>query len=174
MKSTKRPIYSIKLNTLVIIASIAIQSPAALASVKIGTTAPNFTLKSASGKNLKLSEYRGKVVLLNFWATWCGPCREEIPQLNKLQRKFKSGGFTVLGVNIDRNHAPAKVLARKLRVRFPILFDSNKAVSRLYQVDAMPNTVIIDRNGVIRFVHRGYVKGYENAYREQVRQLLRE
>jgi peroxiredoxin len=79
-----------------------------------------------------------------------------------------------LGVNIDRNHAPAKVLARKLRVRFPILFDSNKAVSRRYQVDAMPNTVIIDRNGVIRFVHRGYLKGYENAYREQVRQLLRE
>lgn len=174
MKRINLNTLAIALVTAVIFTWILFIPAASLASATVGRLAPNFTLKSARGKNLKLSEFRGKVVLLNFWATWCGPCRKEIPELNKLQKKYKPAGFTVLGVNIDRERNAAKALARKLRTQFPILFDSNKIVSRRYQVDAMPKTVIIDRNGQIRFVHRGYVAGYENTYRKQIRQLLRE
>ena len=140
----------------------------------ISGKAKNFTLKSRSGKNLKLSEYRGQVVLLNFWASWCGPCRQEMPLLEKIYKKYKPLGFTMLGVNVEQNSSAAKKLLRDVKVSFPILFDKKNTVSKLYNVSAMPTTVIIDRNGNKRFLHKGYKPGYEKEYTRQVKQLIRE
>jgi peroxiredoxin len=136
--------------------------------------APDFALKADSGRNLRLREMRGQVVMINFWATWCGPCREEMPKLQQLYSKYRETGFVLLGVNIDDNPANAVSMARKLRVTFPVLFDKDKQVSKLYKVDAMPSTVLIDRDGKTRYLHRGYKPGYEATYQTQLRELLKE
>ena len=139
-----------------------------------GQVAPDFVLKSANGKNLRLSEYRGDVVMINFWATWCGPCRQEMPLLDELHSLYKRVGFSLLGVNIDDDSRRAMQMIQDLGVSFPVLFDENKKVSKLYEVEAMPVTVIIDREGTVRHVHHGYKPGYEDKYLTEIRALLRE
>lgn len=140
----------------------------------VGTRAPDFSLSGSTGRNMRLSELRGEVVLINFWATWCGPCRQEMPQLNQLYAQYRAAGFTLLGVNIDDKRDNAQAMMKKLGVHFPTLFDSDKRVARLYDVDTMPATLLIDRDGRVRYVHRGYRDGYERKYQEQIRELLKE
>ena len=138
------------------------------------TLAPDFTLRQFDGPNLRLGEQRGRVVMVNFWATWCGPCRVELPQLDKLHAKYRSSGFVLLGVNIDDDPNAAKALAAKLGLKFPVLFDSDKKVVATYDLNAMPATVLIDRDGKVRHVHRGYRDGMEATYDQQVRALVKE
>lgn len=136
--------------------------------------APDFTLKSNQGTNLKLSEQRGDVVMINFWASWCGPCRQEMPLLDAMYKKYKKLGFTIWGVNIEPDSSSANKLLKDVPVSFPILFDTANKVSKQYNVTAMPSTVLVDRNGNLRYLHKGYKPGYENEYRKQVKKLLRE
>ncbi len=136
--------------------------------------APDFTLKSHAGKNLKLSEHRGEVVLINFWASWCGPCRQEMPLLSELHNKYKALGFTVLGVNVEQDTSDAKKLLKEMPVSFPVVFDDKSVVSKQYDVVAMPSTVLVDRNGKMRYLHKGYKPGEEEIYLEMVRSLIRE
>jgi thiol-disulfide isomerase/thioredoxin len=126
-----------------------------------------------TGPNLQLKDQRGRVVMVNFWATWCGPCREEMPQLNRLYEKYRASGFVLLGVNVDDDSSKAAEVAKKLGVTFPVLLDTDKKVSKLYDLSTMPSTVIIDRDGKVRYVHRGYLTGYENDYEKQIRELLK-
>lgn len=137
-------------------------------------TAPDFTLKSHSGRNVKLSELRGEVVLINFWASWCGPCRQEMPLLDELHNQYKALGFTVLGVNVEEDTYQARKLLKDMPVSFPVLFDDSSVVSKQYDVVAMPSTVLVDRNGNMRYLHKGYKPGLEEVYLEQVRELIRE
>jgi len=140
----------------------------------VGTGAPDFTLPTAAGSNLRLKEQRGQVVMLNFWATWCGPCREEMPQLSRLYDKYHGSGFVLLGMNIDDDPRNAIALASKLGVRFPVLLDTDKKVSKLYDLSEMPSTLLIDRDGRVRYIHLGYHDGYADDYEKQIRELLRE
>ncbi len=149
-------------------------APFASASVVLAATAPDFTLRSAEGRNLRLHEQRGQVVLVNFWASWCGPCRQEMPHLNRLYDKYKSAGFVLLGVNIDEDARLAAGTAQRWGVRFPVLFDAEKTVVRLYDLGSMPATVLIDRDGRVRFLHRGYRDGVEDTYERQIRELVKE
>ncbi|NNL64304.1 MAG: TlpA family protein disulfide reductase [Woeseiaceae bacterium] len=139
-----------------------------------GQAAPDFALRSSTGENLRLSEYRGDVVMINFWATWCGPCRQEMPLLDELYNRYQRVGFNLLGVNIDDDSRRAMQMVEELGVGFPVLFDAGKDVSELYNVEAMPVTVIVDRRGTVRYVHHGYKPGYEDMYLDQIRSLLRE
>ncbi len=139
-----------------------------------GQPAPDFALKSSTGENLRLSEFRGDVVMINFWATWCGPCRQEMPLLDELYTRYERVGFNLLGVNIDDDSSRAMAMIDELGVNFPVLFDARKEVSKMYDVGAMPVTVIVDRTGNVRYVHQGYKPGYEEKYLDQVRSLLRE
>ena len=136
--------------------------------------APNFTLKSLSGKNLKLSEMTGNVVLINFWASWCGPCREEMPLLNALHKKYEPLGFTVLGVNVEEDMEGAMNFLGHVPVDFPILLDNTNKVSKQYKVVAMPTTVVVDRDGNMRYLHEGYKPGDEKKYRQMIKKLVRE
>lgn len=136
--------------------------------------APDFTLDSLEGTNLRLTELRGQVVLINFWASWCGPCRQEMPVLDRLHQRYKDTGFTVVGINVEGEAAPARAIADKAGVTFPILVDADQTISKLYDLKAMPSTVIVDRDGKIRFVHRGYKPGDEEKYVEVVKSLIRE
>ncbi|WP_196137437.1 TlpA disulfide reductase family protein [Aliikangiella sp. G2MR2-5] len=136
--------------------------------------APDFTLKSRSGENVRLSEMRGSVVLLNFWASWCGPCRQEMPILNDIHKKYEALGFTVLGINVDRKSEKAKEYLKGTPVDFPVLYDPESKVSELYSVSAMPSTAFIDRDGNVRFVHAGYKPGDEDKYKKMIKELMRE
>jgi peroxiredoxin len=153
---------------------LAAIASAASAAILTSRLAPDFTLHSMAGANLRLQEQRGQVVLLNFWASWCGPCRQEMPHLDRLYEKYHSAGFQLLGVNVDEDVRNAAGVSSKLGLHFPVLLDTEKKVSRLYDLGTMPSTVLIDRDGRIRYIHRGYQDGYEQTYEEQIRELLRE
>ena len=159
---------------LLLAATIGVCAVAYAAPIAPGALAPDFTLRTLGGPNLRLQEQRGRVVLVNFWATWCAPCRQEMPHLSKLYDKYGSSGFVLLGVNVDDDTKNAVELATKLGLKFPVSLDSDKKVSRLYDLSAMPSTVLIDREGKVRFVHRGYKEGYENTSDQQIRGLLKE
>ncbi len=143
-------------------------------ALSVNQMAPDFTLPSSAKQNIRLAELRGQVVMLNFWATWCNPCRVEIPHLQDLYSQYEDIGFTVIGVNIDNNKTKAAKMARNLGARFPILFDNTQTVSKLYSIKAMPFTLLIDRDGKIREIFYGYKPGYEKKYSAAIRKLLRE
>ena len=149
-------------------------SAVSFASVELSKPAPDFTLKTLNGPNLRLEEYRGQVVLINFWASWCGPCRQEMPILDRLHQRYEDAGFAVLGVNVEGEVAPAKKIVDKSKVTFPVLIDAGQHVSELYDLEAMPSTVVVDRDGVVRYVHRGYKPGDEEKYVAVVKKLIRE
>jgi peroxiredoxin len=156
----------------------------ALAAVVIASTAfaaggdsgpaPAFTLTALSGQQGALSQYNGQVVMVNFWATWCGPCQQEMPLLDQMYKKYKPAGFTLIGVNVDKEAPAVKELLARKPVSFPVLLDPANQVSKAYHVNEMPSSVIIDRKGEIRYIHRGYQPGDENEYQDRIRQLIRE
>jgi len=139
-----------------------------------GGPAPAFTLSGLTGQPAALSQFKGQVIMVNFWATWCGPCQQEMPLLDQMYKKYKPAGFTLIGVNVDKESAPVMDLMTRKPVSFPVLLDPASQVSKAYHVDEMPSSVIIDRKGEIRYIHRGYRPGDENEYQDRIRQLIRE
>jgi peroxiredoxin len=164
---------SLRCCALGLISLLGLAAQAAQAAVAPSAVAPDFTLRSSNGPNLRLQEQRGRVVMINFWATWCGPCRQEMPQLEKLYGKYRSAGFVLLGVSVDDDTSHATEVANRLGLHFPVLLDSDKSVSRLYDLASMPTTYLLDRDGRVRYVHKGYVTGTEEAYDKEVRELLK-
>lgn len=149
--------------------------PGAIAAMPTtSVVAPDFVLKSQSGQNIRLKELRGQVVLVNFWATWCGPCRQELPQLDRLQDRYRQAGLRLLAVSVDDDPRKVEAMRQQLGLKLTVLFDKDKQVADRYDVDAMPATLLIDRDGRVRYVHRGYRAGYEAAYERQIKELLHE
>jgi thiol-disulfide isomerase/thioredoxin len=136
--------------------------------------APDFTLADAAGRQVSLGDLKGQVVMINFWASWCGPCRQEMPLLEQIHQKYQPLGFTLLAVNVEENSADGQAFLKERPVSFPVLYDPANDISKLYDVVAMPSTVLIDRKGNVRYLHHGYKPGYENDYIDQVRELSRE
>ena len=168
---TNNTLHKLLLTSFLLLASLANTN---LSANAISGEAPNFTLKSNSGKNIKLSELRGQVVLINYWASWCGPCRQEMPELNKLYSKYKKLGFTILGVNVEENNTEALKIIKHDKISFPILFDSENKVSKLYDVIGMPTTIVVGRNGNMRYLHRAYKPGDISKYKKWIKELIRE
>jgi len=154
-------------------AALGLSGGAAMSAVTVSSAAPDFTLRTLGGPNQRLQEQRGRVVMINFWATWCGPCRQEMPHLNKLYDKYRPAGFVLLGVNVDEDVRQAAALATKLGVKFPVLLDTEKKASKLYDLKTMPSTILIDRDGKVRYIHHGYRAGFEDMYEKQIRELLK-
>src|SRR6266852_6404212 len=109
--------------------------------------APAFTLTTLAGQSAALSQYKGQVVMVNFWATWCGPCQQEMPLLDQMYKKYKPAGFTLIGVNVDKEAPAVKDLMARKPVSFPVLLDPANQVSKAYHVDEMPSSGLIDRKG---------------------------
>ena len=139
-----------------------------------GVQAPDFTLQARSGDPISLAALRGQVVMINFWASWCGPCRQEFPILDQIHRKYRPLGFAMLGINVEPETPDAERFLASTPVGFPILFDRNNAVSRKFGVSGMPTTVLVDRKGRIRWLHQAYKPGDENEYISQIRAILKE
>jgi len=145
----------------------------ALAGIPTGP-APAFSLPSRDGNTVALAQYKGQVVMLNFWASWCGPCRQEMPLLNDIYKKYNKMGFTLIGVNVEPDRKSAEAWLKETPVTFPVLFDTQSKVSQLYSVPGMPTTVFIDRKGNVRLLHQGFRPGDENQYLDEIRNLVRE
>ncbi|MEE4249758.1 MAG: TlpA disulfide reductase family protein [Alcanivoracaceae bacterium] len=158
----------------VVMLMVLVMLGSTVAAADVSGPAADFTLKSRSGENIKLSDLRGDVVMINFWASWCGPCRQEMPHLEVLSKEYADYGFTLLGVNVDEKQELAEKLLAQIPVSFPILFDPTSSVSKLYNVDAMPTTILIDRDGNLRHLHRAYRPGFEDIYSDQIKALVLE
>jgi len=140
----------------------------------VGREAPDFALRSMDGKNRRLSEFRGQVVLVNFWARWAGDSRQEMPALDRINTTYNRAGLVVLGVSVDEDWRRAREFAEAMKVGYPILFDTTPDIGRNYLLRKMPMTILVDRSGVVRYSSAGYKTGDDLAYLDEIRELLRE
>ncbi len=157
---------------------LSVTSTAFAAPVKEGVTAPGFTLPALknvdSGSKLSLENYLGEVVYIDFWASWCGPCRQSLPVLNELRAKYHEKGFEVLAVNIDEDVSDAEGFLKQYPVTYPILSDPESSLPGVYQPPGMPTAYLVDKKGVVRYVHEGFNKGDEKEIEEHIQALLAE
>jgi peroxiredoxin len=137
---------------------------------KVGDVAFDFTLRNLQGKAVSLSDYRGKKVMLNFWATWCGPCRVELPGMIKLYDELSGKGFVILAVNLREDHDQVAGFVEQNKMRFPVLLDSEGSVGTAYFVRGIPTTVFINDQGIIQAVQMGTLT--DAAMRQYVAKLM--
>lgn len=158
----------------VLLSAVSLVAAAAAPYALLGREAPDFALRAISGPNVRLSEHRGDVVVLSFWASACGTCGAQLEALGRSLQTYQSQGLRVLAINVDDDQARAREYARAHAAGFPLLLDPAKAVGRSYRVDQLPMTVIVDRNGIVRHAERDFSVRTDTAYLEQVRRLLAE
>lgn len=140
-----------------------------------GQAAADFTLPLLDGSSqVSLSEHRGEVIYLSFWASWCVPCRQEMPYLAQLWERHRDGGFKVLAINVDEDIELAKAFASEYEMPFTLLRDADKSVSKLYRVPGFPTHYIVDRKGRIRFSGLGFNLADVGAISQEVETLLAE
>lgn len=120
-----------------------------------GQEAPDFTLISLSGQEKQLRDLRGKAVMLNFWGSWCEPCRSEMPALQKMYHKYRDRGFEVIGINIAETDVAAEQFIRHYGLTFPIWMDRDREVVRLYRIGPIPSSIFIDPQGKIAYIKEG-------------------
>ena len=156
--------------TLAAASGLAAEPPYAL----LGEAAPDFALHAAAGDNVRLSEHRGEVVVLSFWSSHCGSCRTQLTALSRSLATYRSAGLSICGVGVDDDPVQSRDFARSDRVDFALLLDPAKSVSRSYQVDNLPMTVLIDRNGTVRYALRDYSAASATLYLQELRTLLNE
>lgn len=137
-----------------------------------GKPAPDFEAKTLDGRALSLSGLKGKVVLLDFWATWCGPCEETIPNLVELYRRHRASGLEIVGVSLDDDERDVPAFAAENGMRYPIVVDSEKRLLDSYQVRSVPTTVLVDREGVVRGRWVGAGEEIERELEGKIRELL--
>ncbi len=138
-----------------------------------GDAAPQFAAPALNGSStVDLSEFRGKVVLLDFWASWCAPCLKSLPNLQALNDEFADSDFAVVAINVDKEPAEALQFLSKNAIRYPSVSDPEGKLPERFELSAMPTSYLIDRNGVIRYIHEGFERGDENTLRSRILSLL--
>jgi peroxiredoxin len=157
----------------VLAAALAATSIGATAGI-VGKPAPDFVLRGLDGRNLRLSEFRGQVVLVNFWARSDGDSRQQMPALDRINITYQRAGLVVLGVSVDEDLRRSKEFAASMGVSYPILFDTGTEIGKDYFLQKMPMTILVDRSGVVRYSAVGFKRGDERVYLDHIRELLRE
>lgn len=142
------------------------------AALAPGAKMPEIGLQALSGKGVDVAALTGKVVIVDFWATWCAPCRESMPELEKLYKKYADRGLTVVGVSVDKEAGVIKPFLEKLQVTFPIVHDGAHSLADKFAPARMPSSYVIDRKGVVRYVHGGYHPGDVAALEKELQELL--
>ncbi len=148
---------------------------AAAHALEDGDPAPRFSAPSLTGGgNVSLADHRGKVVYVDFWASWCGPCLKSLPLLEELQQEFGADAFQVVGVNLDQDPAKGRRFLRKISVSYPSAMDPKGAIPETFGLETMPTSYLLDRDGVIRHVHKGFRKSDLPGLREKIAALVKE
>ena len=150
----------------------ALAAPAV--ALEKGDKAPDFSAPGVSGGTVSLASYRGKVIYLDFWASWCGPCAQALPALDKLRQEFGAADFQVVAVNVDREPKLAQAFLKKRPIGYPSAIDPKGALPARFGVATMPTSFLIDRNGVVRHVQRGFRNGDVDPLREKISKLVAE
>jgi peroxiredoxin len=140
--------------------------------IERGSVAPGFTLARLDGGEVSLAELRGRVVLINFWATWCEPCRQEMPAMERLYHRHREAGFELLAISVGEAPEPVRAFRDELGLSFPILLDRDKAVSNAYQTYRFPESYLVDREGLVVERYVGPREWDHEAYVERVGRLL--
>ncbi len=161
-----------RLITYAIVLSTAFLITRYASAIDEGSRAPQFRADSFDGGRVSLSSSRGKVVVVDFWASWCEPCGHAMPALDRIYQRYKDHGLVVIGVSVDERARNARGFLRRTRVSFPVVHDQDHAVAERYSPPTMPSTYIIDRRGVIRHVHAGFRSGDARVLERQIRDLL--
>ena len=154
--------------------ALALAASGVLAAELAGAPAPDFVLKGVTGQNFRLSEYRGRVVLLTFGASWCGDCRSQLEELAELNERYAGSGLEMLAISLDREFDDVADSARHIGARFPTLHDAGGAIGALYQIERMPYLLVIDQEGIVRNEFTGFSKGEGSRYLDEARALLAE
>lgn len=144
-----------------------------LSAASAEEAAPTFSLTGNAGP-VDLAAYRGKVVYVDFWASWCAPCRKSFPWMNDLQRRYGARGLTIIAINVDKKQEAAQAFLADYPAQFTIAFDPTGMVAEAYRVWTMPSSYLIDRKGMLRSTHRGFFDASKNRIEEEIRQLLAE
>ena len=144
----------------------------AVHAVDAGAPAPNFSLPTAKGEIVALDKLRGKVVYVDFWASWCGPCRRSFPWMNDMQQKYGAKGFTVVAINVDKKRADAEKFLKLLPANFPVVYDEAGTTPAAFAVQGMPSSYLIDARGNVSYVERGFVDESRGPLEDRVRALL--
>ena len=168
-----RILSAIALSACLLMAACSSERPvrAAVKASKDRNPAPDFTLMDVNGKPVKLSDFKGKVVLLNFWATWCGPCKVEIPWFMEFEQKFKDQGLVVLGVSMDEEGwSIVKPYLESAKVNYRVVIGTDRVGQMYGGVDSLPTTFMLDREGKIANTHIGLIAKRE--YQDEINQLL--
>ncbi|MFZ5862087.1 MAG: TlpA family protein disulfide reductase [Nitrospirota bacterium] len=149
-------------------------APARAERADVGRAAPLFEAKTLAGQPVALADLKGKVLLMDFWASWCEPCREEFPEFEAMYKEFRDRGVEIVAVSVDRKRENALEFVAKHPVTFTVVHDQDRSIADRYKPRAMPTAYVIDQKGMVRFVHLGYQKSYLAAYREEITKLLAE
>ncbi|MER2491952.1 TlpA disulfide reductase family protein [Catenovulum sediminis] len=135
--------------------------------------APDFELNVVDLPK-KLSDLKGQVVYLDFWASWCAPCRKSFPWMNDMQNKYQDKGFTVIAVTVDADKTLAEQFLQEVPANFPIVYDTESQIAQSYQLKGMPSSYLIDKNGQLRYVHVGFLTAKKKQYEDEIKGLLKE
>lgn len=133
---------------------------------------PEIGAKDLTGHRIDLASLKGKVVLVDFWATWCGPCKDELPVLQRLQQKYAKHGLVIIAVSVDSDAANARAFIKKMGLTLRIILDLEHVLADRYQPAKMPSSYIVDRAGRVRHVHAGFKKGDAKTIEAEIRNLL--
>lgn len=161
-----------RLSAAILIACLFAATPAFAAPKQEIDAAPMFSLPNSKGSKLALGALKGKVVLLTFWAPWCDPCREELPALETLRKKYADAGFEVVGIAIKTSASEVEAFTKRHQLTYPMLLDARGDTARAYRAIGLPSSVLVGRDGTIKYRHRGYGSDYIPMYEQEIRALL--
>jgi cytochrome c biogenesis protein CcmG, thiol:disulfide interchange protein DsbE len=152
--------------------AIGLFSAATALALDPGARAPEIGLRDLEGNQITMAGLRGRVVVVDFWASWCEPCADSMPLYERLYTQYREQGLTVLGISQDQRVENARQFATRHRLSFPVVFDTGHAIANRYRPARMPTSFVIDRGGVVRHVHAGYRSGDGDRLEQEIRALL--
>ncbi|CAG0959105.1 glutathione peroxidase [Burkholderiales bacterium] len=161
------------MRTLILVFALALLAAAApLEATTPGAAAPPLVLPRADGRELALAELRGQVVYVDFWASWCGPCRKSFPWMNAMQRRYGARGLVVLAVNLDETRAEAERFLAETPAEFTVLYDAAGTSARSWRVKGMPSSYLVGADGKVQYVHAGFREEQRDELEQRIRQAL--
>lgn len=162
-----RPMCAVVISVLMVVSTVYASGPDS-------TPAPNVELRTAKGPRMRLADFRGKIVLLEIWASWCPDCKVSFPAADRLYREFKDKGVEVIGVNVDEQRKDAETFLKANPHRLTVVFDPRFKIPDAFGTIGMPTSYVIDQRGMIRYTHEGYDENTDAAYRREIMTLLAE
>ena len=169
MRSTPRS----RRRLLLVAAAMTVLTVAApVFALGTGSRAPEIGADDTDGNRVTIRGLRGKVVLVDFWASWCDPCKQELPVLERIYAQYQAQGLVIIGVNIDRRASNMRTFLRRTDLSFPVVHDADQSIAGRYRPSRMPSSYLIDRRGIVRHVHEGFRASDASGIERRIRDLL--